>query len=963
MALTDEQVGFGQSQKGLSDSDVGFGQENPTPWRNRPIFGSFAEGIPSGADSTVPALTIPISTVAKTAGQALDFLTTPSGAAQTAAAAAIPITRAPLAVKWGWDMLKSGASSAKNLGNDLANLISDSITKGVVSHNDLGIPKDASKTDVAEHVQDLADDAAGVVIGGLGAGTLLHGIKALPKTVSELKGAPDAIRALKQQTGSEPERVEVGARGLPTETGRGDRPVGAEAQPEQAPLSQPSPRQGEGSGAPSDEVVAREGPSTPGVAEMGAAGVKEIPETGQGADIYGIAQRVREERAKAGAPTVTATGEGISVPESIENGREILNKDPEAVNKAWGSFASGKRMSAEDMGAMRAQGERLAQEANRAEEQHGTNSPEYRAAADAAIEHEAKIKAMQTEWHRLGMAQQGATDIDTGSVIGLEKSYASDTGKRFTPEQTTQAKEKSSAVRKATEATGEANARLTKALSKVADDDPSKPVWKKVRELLDKGMRGLDDIRTKVATDLGMTDKEVTDLIAKKKDVKRVADEVWDRQRKERELRHQARAWLFEQQIPEWRRLAGTIPRAMFKAKVLGHATVALGTHAPMVAFQPQYWGTYLNDFGKMYKLAFKPRYHEMQMQELIRRPNYFTARRGGLVNDPFQYEDYTDPRITAYMGKLTGAGNRGYDVLKILRQDLFDRHWNGLSPELQTPEMAKLLSQQINHITGTVSRGVDPRFATVFFAPRLELSRLAWLFRDPAKMVGTFTDWKNATPEEKVIARKEALQKLTVIATGLSLLGLNQALLSATGSDQKINLSDPLRSDFGKFKGFGLNISYGNPMLTMARLPIRLVHAVSGPGGKLRALIYPDEDVYSILGEYARSQLSPFASLASTLFFGMDWQRRPLPYSERPVPKRLKAQGVGQYTWPEFLSEVGSPIPFEEAVRQVWHNGFGLSDQDIESYMKALATLTFMGGTGGRVSGDYESQANPFQQ
>ena len=76
--------------------------------------------------------------------------------------------------------------------------------------------------------------------------------------------------------------------------------------------------------------------------------------------------------------------------------------------------------------------------------------------------------------------------------------------------------------------------------------------------------------------------------------------------------------------------------------------------------------------------------------------------------------------------------GNRGYTVLKILRQDMFDQHWNKLPDTAKTPEMAKSISDGINHATGVVKAKFPKAASLAFFAPRLEASRVMWMAGDP---------------------------------------------------------------------------------------------------------------------------------------------------------------------------------------------------------------------------------------
>ena len=788
---------------------------------------------------------------------------------------------------------------------------------------------------------------------------------------------------------------------------------------------------------------------------------------------YGIAERVREERAKAGQVAEVPTGEGISAADSVERGRELLKNGGDA-EKALSDFEKTKKLSSDDMALVRAQGERLAKEATQIEREFGTDSDEYRAAWDRLSEWDARSKAMQTEWHKTGQAQQGETDIDTGTFTGLQRAHKEATGKDFSEKQAAEAKATAAKVKSAEDAAAEAQRKLIEAMKpkpmdpvlkrivdrigttlhtqrdaalarikarsgtitfgsgplheipnigdyaivgashlfdgaldfakwsekmlgdfgdsikphlgkifKASNDHfdktidavggkqtaakvrqaakaptpktPREAVWNKVKEYVQAGHDDFDEIRSKVATDLGMSVDEVTKLITESKPTKRLADDAWKKQQTARRVKEQAKRWLRNLNTPLYQRAITAVPRLLFSLKVGFHGTVALGTHAPMVAFQPQYWKTYVRDFGKMYKMVGSTAYYERQVQDLQRRPNFITARRAGLVNDPFQFEDYNSPQTTAYFGNLTGMGNRGYSVLKILRQDMFDHQWNQLPKTAQIPEVAQAIADGVNHATGVVKGKAPKGTHVLLFAPRLEASRVAWLAVDPIKAADTFARWKTASEGEKRFAINQVKEKATVLATMAGLLALNQGFLSATGSDQKINFDDPMKGDFLKFKAAGMNFSYGNPMLTMARLPVRMYAIRKSSGGKTRNLIYPDEDVYTVLGEYGRSQLSPFASLSTDLWFRSDWMRRQLPGSNRPMPARLRRQGVKPYTWPEFWSEEVLPIPAEEAAREVWKKGFGMSEEQIVDMRKAMATIAIMSATGARLSDDYE--------
>jgi hypothetical protein len=837
----------------------------------------------------------------------------------------------------------------------------------------------------------------------------------------------------------------------------------------------------------------------------------------------GIAHRVSEARGMA-----PERGKGVAPAESVEHGRELLQQglDPQSVLDV---FNKTQAVRADDMAVVRAHLERLSKATNDAADQHGVDSPEYKAAWEAEKDWRAKVKPMQTEWHRIGQAQQGETDIDTGSFTGLQRRHQENTGTDLKPGDKKRAQRIAQTNKDAQGATGEAHqkfnqhirdkatggipdaeqrafdaanktvrewaikvaeaenksriaktvqerevakiqeARVRKGLEeaqqnardaavkmaaaenkarvdaaskergdatqiKAAKDaldaanktvrenavrlaeaenkarslqagrdraaarvqakaakkaldaaketvrraaadlaakerklqgDPTLRVWTKAKEYLDAGLDNFDDIRKKLATDLGMTIEQVTRLLQQDERAKYLADDLWRKQQKERNLKSNAKAWVQGLATPGYQKAINSVPRILFGLKVGFHGTVALGTHAPMVAFQPRFWEIYVRDFVKMYKMVNPfggkgKAYYENQIQDLIRRDNYTTANRAGLVNDPSVFEDYNSPDTVKYIFGQAGMGTRGYTILKILRQDMFDQHWDKLPKTAQIPEVAKALADGINHATGVVKGRAPAGTNVALFAPRLEASRVMWLVGDPVKAVDTMLRWNKASTGEKYFAMNQVKEKLWVGATLSGLLALNAGFLKATGSDQKINLTDPFKPDFLKFKVAGMNVAYGNPMITMARLPLRLFVNIKNEG-KLNKVVYEDENVATTLFEYVRSQMSPFAGTATDLAIGRDFMRKPLPRAafgilpgKKHLPKRLKAEGVQPYTWPEYASEQLAMIPLQEALKEVWGKGFGMDAKSMDRQLKALATIIVMGGTGARVSEDY---------
>ncbi len=721
------------------------------------------------------------------------------------------------------------------------------------------------------------------------------------------------------------------------------------------PRNEPSGRFRGGTGINWDEVNPSE------IIGMGGAVPGEFEgKGGAGADIYGIAQRIREERAKAGQTGEVQPGKGIAPADSVERGRQLIDEgqNPEA---ALSDFEGGNGLTADKMALVRAHGEQLALAARRIEEKFGTDSPEYRMAWKALSDWDARTKPMQTEWHKIGQAQQGETDIDTGTFTGLQRAHRDATGRDFTPAQAEAAQRIAGNVAKATTAADAAKAKVLDQVKTAEVPEQSKALWKRAKEYIEAGETDFDDIRHKLATEFGMSVAEVTKALAQPKSIRTITDEMYSRMSAQRRLVQGAKNWLKAQTYPGWYRFIRQVPRIFFIDKIFGHGTVGMITHAGLNIFNPMAWKTYWPNFFRQYRLLISTAYHERMMQDLVRDPLYVKARRAGLANDPTRYQDDYNSTFANFFHKLGLGGNRGFDSLKLFRQARFDQEWNRLPASLQTADMAKLLADAINHATGTVKMPFREWTNWVFFAPQLEGSRWAWMLGDPLKAAKTLADWKNESPEARQFALSQVKEKAAIAGTYFGLLALNQGLLSATDSDQKINFTDTRRGDFLAFKAAGHNIGLVGPLLGMVRLFANLLHASSASRTKYENLGGTRAEEFGRISEqYLRGKLSPFASFGMDLASQADFEGRPLPWSNDIPPKYQirrfyeegHRQGVGGYSTAEYLTEKFLPIPVEDAIKEVWTD-FGIDDSTRKRWLNALLTAVIVGGTGARYSED----------
>lgn len=709
-------------------------------------------------------------------------------------------------------------------------------------------------------------------------------------------------------------------------------------------------------------------------------------------DTTGIAHRVNE-----AAGMAAERGEGISAEKSTVEGREKYTPEKALASIRQFEADPQKRVSEEAFQLAKAHKEALAKETNAAVDAHGYDSPEAKAARDAEAKWVERVKPLQTEWHRQGQAQQGETVIDTGTFHGLARAVRDVTGRDLTPKEVTEAQDHASTVKGATDAADAAQDKVLKAVGLPRKTTPesieaakdviktvkpgsewtpvqAKALWHLAKNgYLDKGKTDFNDIRAGLATDLGLSKDDIARGMASPKGVRTITDEMYAKMAERRRVIQQAKQWVADTKYPGYQRFFRGIPNAFFNLATFGHGTVWTITHAGNQYFLPKASGELFKDLGRSFKLmgvTDKGAYHERMMQDLVRDPNFITAKRAGLANDPFRYQDdYQNPGVVKLFKDIGLMGNRGFDGMKMFRQFRFNQEWGAMPESLKNEQSAKLIADSLNKATGiSNSLQIPPWLSgpinTAFFAPKLEASRWAFLFGDPAKAAKTLIlDRKTAKPEEIHAARQQMRQKATMAGVYLGSLLLNQAVLSATGSNQKINLTNPRAEDWLDFKAFGHNFGVVSPMKNTVRFLAHMALIARGDRTKLEQTQETrGGEAGRVATEYVRGKLSPFAGIATDAAFQSDVIGRPLPGSDDPLGYRAKNLGYTKgYSVGEYVSKKMLPIPLEEAATEIWRSQ-GVSEDHIDRWLRAIAIGASAGTTGVRItpqSPDYQPKGS----
>ena len=526
------------------------------------------------------------------------------------------------------------------------------------------------------------------------------------------------------------------------------------------------------------------------------------------------------------------------------------------------------------------------------------------------------------------LTEQEKIEAAKKRVENLQKIFADKTGNKFTPEESTE-------------------------------------LWDYAKsEYLNKGVQYRDMI-SYVSNDTGLSWKQVYEAINTPK-TKPISDVMWRKQADLRLAQIKTKDFVQKANKNIFGRALDAITGLPRATAVFGHGGIFVGTHAGMTLFDAPRAKYTIKALFNAYKFAYgNTAKYERAMAELKSRPNYTIAERAGLQNNPNEVNNdaYLQGQkyITKFFKKLGMSGIKGFNAIKVLRQDLFDSHYNSLSAaEKADPAVAKEIAHLVNNATGGTNidlkirdkQGnvkVDPD--KIFFAAGMEAARWEKLTSNPTKAtsvaIKSILHPSEATPAEKVFAKVWAKRVGWELATYAGVLTANAGLQSLLNPTNPVNLTNPFKPDFLKFKvGEETNVDMSSGMIGALGFISGIIHA----GTEDQKDLHGDTRVQAMGKkgiQYLRGKLSPALGIVADLATQTDYSGNPLPFSDDKPKKYAHKLTWGEYAWEK------APIPIADAAKSMYDGMIenGMTKPQANTWLDGLVKFLEAGTTGFRIS------------
>ena len=434
-----------------------------------------------------------------------------------------------------------------------------------------------------------------------------------------------------------------------------------------------------------------------------------------------------------------------------------------------------------------------------------------------------------------------------------------------------------------------------------------------------------------VSGDLGLTPEQIRHAIVSPK-VKPISIGRWKKQAELRRSRNRTQRYIDEQSesllLSQAKKVSGDIR----DVATFGHGHLFLGTHAALTLMSnPILWS---RAFKKGVELAYKMKPHEIEQfsHDFQERPLWAVFNKAGLQNN--LHTEGTDSELATqshlldlarklhekegHIGKvgkvLVGgieAGHKGFMAIKILRQDLAEQYYNGLTKEQQgNKKVLEAISQLVNNATGAtnvkMTEGLNAVIKEGLFAGGMEMSRWEKIFRNPAKAISTLAQMpfiKDLPPEKRVFAKIWAKRVLTQLAVYGSLTVISKALIH---KDDETAL-ESIKKDIGKSEMFKIKLTNTRYIdLTSGMAALSFLFA------KIYKAQSEDKSVSDVVGDYGRKKLAPTYQTIAEGITGHDAMGNSVPFRDKkPAHSYNKKLSYGEYL------ESKLPLPVAEGFQQ----------------------------------------------
>ena len=485
------------------------------------------------------------------------------------------------------------------------------------------------------------------------------------------------------------------------------------------------------------------------------------------------------------------------------------------------------------------------------------------------------------------------------------------------------------------------------------------------KNYLDKDV-SFSDMLARVSNDLGLSWRQVSDALTSPK-VKPISDAMWKKRADYMKNRTATKNWVESQSKSVPLKALRKVSSAVRGVAVFGHGGIFIGTHAGMTLFNPSQWNKVIPAFIRGWKFAYGNRAnYERRIEQLRNDRNYIIAQRGGLKNNPDVINTEEFQKSQEVFKKIGGeAGIKGFNAIKVLRQDLFNYHYDRLSEiEKNDPESIEQIAKLVNNATGATNLKLPEWVNETTFAGGMEAARWGKLTRNPARAAAValkaIVTPEKATTAERVFAKVWARRVGEQLGTMTALLMANAALQNTINPKNPTNLTNPNDPDFLKFKFGNLTIDPTSGMrgvamfmYGMGKVPFKTQKELKGDT-RLQAA------GKSVFG-YGRGKLAPLYSTVADFVTQQDYNKNPLPFSkDKPTP------GHHKLTWGEYLWQK-APLPVAEAATVTYKSAeeSGADKVTLRHVFNGFLSGAISGGTGFRVS-EYdkeEAKHSPFTE